>query len=187
LSARVNDHCAPLLLLWCASLQHGCFQPLDSGAAARANEPPLIALETPPIELPDGSTTDPCVLTTLQATEILRTFCADCHGGESPGAHKGETPFDFLLDFDKLKVARSVVMGMPRFAVPGAPDASRVYVRIARGEMPPLQPLGLPPLPRPTVSDTSVLYQWIASCLGPPEVSDGGDEVDDRPVSMRGE
>jgi hypothetical protein len=161
-----------LLLLSCASLQGSCWQLLDSGAAATANAPPPIALETPAIDLPDGgSTTDPCDLTTLQATEILRTNCASCHGGDSPGAHKGETPFDFVLDFDKLKVARSTVTGMPRFAVPGHPDGSRVYVRIARGEMPPVQ---MPPLPRPTVSDISVLYEWIASCLGPPEDSDGG-------------
>src|SRR5207253_2582086 len=104
---------------------------------------------------------------TLQATEILRTNCAGCHGGGSPGAHKGD--FDFVLDFDRLKVARSIDPGMPRFAVPGFPDASRVYVRIARGEMPPPPALGVPPLPRPTVSDFSVLYEWIASCLGPPE------------------
>jgi hypothetical protein len=155
-------------------LQNGCLQPLDSGAAMGSNAPPTIALETPPISLPDGTTTDPCVLTTLQATEILGTYCAGCHGGGSPGAHQGQTPLDFVLDFDKLKVARSTVPGNPRFAVPGFPDASRLYVRIAGGEMPPVPPLGLPPLPRPTVSDISVLYEWIASCLGPPEVSDGG-------------
>jgi hypothetical protein len=175
--------CACLLLLWSAPLQHGCFQPLDTaatkGSSSSAETPPPIALKTPPISLPSGgTTTDPCVLTTLQARDILRTDCAGCHGGGSPGAHQGETPFDFVLDFDKLKVARSTAPGMPRFAVPGFPEASRVYVRVARGEMPPVQPLGSPALPRPTVSDISVLYQLIASCLGPPEVSDGGVEHD---------
>jgi hypothetical protein len=174
-------HGACLLLLWCAPLQDGCFQPLDTaastGSSSSAQNPPAIALETPPVSLPDGgTTTDPCVLTTWQATDILRTYCAGCHGGGSPGAHQGETPFDFVLDFDKLKVARSTAPGMPRFAVPGFPEASRVYVRVARGEMPPMQPLGLPPLPRPTVSDISVLYEWIASCLGPSEDGDGGVE-----------
>jgi hypothetical protein len=178
------DHCARLLVLGCASLQNGCFQPLDPSAASE-KAPPLIALDTPAIDLPDGSTTDPCVLTTLQATEILRTNCAGCHGG-GPGENRGE--FDFILDFDKLKVARSKSTGMPRFVVPGFPEASRVYLRIARREMPPPQPLGLPPLPRPTVSDISVLYEWIASCLGPPEMSDGGGgEVDERPASTWGE
>lgn len=147
------------------------------GAESRAKDPPAIEPGAPPISLPDGSTTDPCVLTTLQATEILRTYCAGCHGGDSPGAHKGDTPFDFLLDFDKLKVARSIDPGKPRFAVPGAPDASRVYVRIARGEMPPPQPLDLPQLPHPTVSDISVLYEWIVSCLGPPEVTVEGESL----------
>jgi phosphatidylethanolamine-binding protein (PEBP) family uncharacterized protein len=53
-----------------------------------------------------------------------------------------------------------------RFVAPGDPDNSRLYSRVARGEMPPPDVVGLPPRPRPTVSDISILRHWITSCMG---------------------
>jgi hypothetical protein len=107
-----------------------------------------------------------------QATEILTTNCSGCHGGDSAGARQGQPPFDYVLDFEKLKTARSATvpdpidadMGM-RFVRPGDPESSRLWVRIAVGEMPPELPIGVDPIPRPTVSDASLLYSWIMNCL----------------------
>jgi hypothetical protein len=158
----------------------GCFQELDS-RAAKGSAPvapdkagPTIVLDTPPIDLPDGTTTtDRCKLITLQAREILHTNCARCHGGESPGARQGQPPFDCVMDFDKLQTMVSASVRDPRdpgrgmrFLIPGDPDNSRLYVRIARAEMPPVPPLGLDAIPMPSVSDVSLLRTWIGSWLG---------------------
>ncbi len=103
---------------------------------------------------------------------MLSTYCARCHGGQTAGAHQGQPPFDFILDATRLKSAvsatvKDAVSGQPaRFLLPGAPPRSRVYVRVAGGEMPPPDIVGLPPNPRPTISDLSVLYEWIAHCTG---------------------
>ena len=158
----------------------GCFQELDSRAAngrapvASDKAGPTIALDTPPIDLPDGTTTtDRCKLITLQASDILRANCAHCHGGGSPGARQGQPPFDCVMDFDKLQTMVSASVRDPsdpsrgmRFLIPGDPDHSRLYVRIARAEMPPPPPLGLDPIPLPSISDVSLLRTWISSCLG---------------------
>ncbi|HTE54690.1 MAG TPA: hypothetical protein VK698_27740 [Kofleriaceae bacterium] len=166
---------APLLALVCAVVVTGCFQELDRDAAG--GEEAVVdagpALDTPPIELPDGETTDdPCVATSLQATEILTTNCAGCHGGDSPGARQGQPPFDYVLDLEQLKGARSATVPDPiepelgmRFVRPGDPESSRVWVRIAAGEMPPELPIGVDPIPRPTISDASTLYTWILDCV----------------------
>jgi phosphatidylethanolamine-binding protein (PEBP) family uncharacterized protein len=61
-----------------------------------------------------------------------------------------------------------------RFLAPADPDNSRLYSRVARGEKPPPDVVGLPARPRPTVSDISVLRHWISACTGgtpPPSVA----------------
>src|SRR5436305_1926356 len=77
-----------------------CDQPLDEHAATpRLDAAPEAALGTPPISYGDGgSTTDPCVATLAQATDILTNYCGMCHDGKTPSAHRGQPPFDFLLD-----------------------------------------------------------------------------------------
>jgi hypothetical protein len=156
-----------------------CLQKLESGAADNAQPrldaaPPLTtATETPPIDLDtEGkeTTNDPCVLTTQQAKEILTKNCAGCHGG---GASAQEGKFDCVLDFKKLIMMTSNTVKDPKdpsrfmhFVVPGDPDDSRLYVRVALGEMPPPVRFPLPEIPRPTISDVSVLREWISSCMG---------------------
>jgi cytochrome c553 len=166
---------ATWICLLCVPLMAAC-QELDNEAASASSgtEPDAAAaLDTPPIELPDGeTTTDACVATTQQATDILTTNCSGCHGGGTAGARQGQPPFDYVLDFNKLKTARSATvpdpidadMGM-RFVRPGDPENSRVWVRISVGEMPPELPIGVDPIPRPTISDASLLYTWILDCL----------------------
>lgn len=170
-------HCT---LRWIAVLALGlicaCIQELDPDASSGggdSGDDSEVLLDTPPIDLPGGGTTDdPCEVTTAQAMEILDTTCGSCHGGGSPGARQGQPPFDYVLDVDKLIAARSESVPDPddpslgmRFLIPGDPEGSRLYARIVAGEMPPDVPVGLPEIPLPTVSDMSVLYTWINSCV----------------------
>lgn len=179
------------LLPWCVSSTLGCFyasldsESLDAKAAGRdasndsrpdagrASTPTgaggyTTSLETPTIELADGSTTkDPCVQTTAQATAILTKDCAPCHAPPGNAAN-----FHSILDFTRLVTLQSSTQKDPftgqfvRLVVPGDPDRSRVYLRILNGEMPPTFDASLPQLPRPTFSDLSLLRTWIQSCLG---------------------
>ncbi len=163
-----------LFSLLLALLAAGCFQTLDREAASGQEEGGIDAapaLETPEIELPDGTTTtDPCVSVVQDATTILTTNCAGCHGGGT--ARQGTPPFDYVLDVEKLKTARSESIADPldaplgfRFLRPGDPEHSRLWRRVAGHEMPPPDTTGLPPLPRPTTSDASVLHSWIKLCV----------------------
>ena len=139
--------------------------------------PPL--LSTPVIYLPDGSTTsDPCDDIELQSMTIRQTYCAACH---SPPASQGG--LGFILDDQQLSSALSqtavLADGAPqRLLIPGDPYDSRLYQRVASGlsgstaGMPPLALPGYPAIPRPSVSDLSVLYGWMFAC-----VSDAGGYV----------
>jgi len=126
------------------------------------------SLDTPPIELADGTTTrDPCVATTQQAREILTKYCSECHA--PPGAAAG---FSSVLDFPALITLRSATARDPddmnqlqRLVIPGEPEKSRLYLRVRNGEMPPTRPPSERQVPRPTISSISVLRSWIGSCL----------------------
>ena len=172
---RISLRFIPLLAL---CLSTACLQVIDPNAAsggggAGQGDGSDIQLDTPPIELPGGGTTDDaCESTTLQAMDILEANCASCHGGGSPGARQGQPPFDYVLDVAMLETARSESVPDPtdpslgmRFLIPGDPDDSRVYTRIANFEMPPEVPVGLPEIPRPSISDISVLNSWISDCM----------------------
>jgi hypothetical protein len=186
-----------LPLLVGAATTGGCFQEIDSRASSATNAPAPMAggthtvdLMTPPIGVTtgdDGQTTDdPCEATTFDATEVLRRNCSGCHGG-GPGQNLGQPAFDYVLDVSRLLMAVSATMRDPvtmqpvRFLVPGDPDHSRVYVRMFRREMPPGDIVGLPDNPnRPTISDVSVVRQWIVNCLGakPDKPDDEGEGKD---------
>jgi hypothetical protein len=153
-------HRVRLFLLLCAPAAMACFQTLDPSAASNAiAEPDGGAGEEDP-----AASRDPCGVTTAQARTILQTNCAPCH--QAP-AKQGN--FDFCLDFDTL--TRAVASTGKRFVVPGVPGESRLYQRVAAGEMPPVARSQ-----RPTTSDLSVLHEWITSCLVPgPRASEGAD------------
>lgn len=165
----------------------GC-QPLDTGAALgepfKADSAPAQgkseALSTPDIELEDGSVAaDGCEAVTIQAYQILDRTCAHCHGGGAPGARQGTPPFDCVLEPERMESMVSATAKDPethqpaRFLKPGDPDHSRIYLRPLAGEMPPPDIIGLPPNPRPSVSDLSVLRHWIESCV--PQTGNGND------------
>ena len=172
-------------------LAAACIQQLDTQAASGtpdAGADPLKELPLSTVILPGPrpfgffdengqlqSSNDPCEITRTQAREILTRNCAGCHGGRTPGERSGFPPFDYVLDPNKLVTSIASTTPPMRFVAPGEPLLSFVYFRIRRGEMPPATPALLP---RPTISDMSVLEEWIAHCLGPklPPLSiDGGD------------
>lgn len=173
-----------------ATLDHDELQAKADGTSAEASETDVksaalqpdagagytVALDTPPIELDfEGETTrDPCVVTSQQARAVLERHCAGCH---APPAGMGG--FRSILDFPTLvtltsNTQRDPVTNEPvRLVIPGDPDNSRVYRRVAGGEMPPARDASLPQLPPPTTSEISILREWIESCLpaAPPSAS----------------
>jgi mono/diheme cytochrome c family protein len=177
-----------ILSLSCIVLADGCFQLLDSSASngGEGLSPPAgwdggmstVILPGSPeygYLAKDGklvATDDPCDATRAQAMMILERSCAGCHGGRTPGERAGNPPFDFVLNAAKLTNSWSVNSVPPMlFVAAGSPTTSRIFLRIRRGEMPPAIETGMP---RPTVSDMSILYEWISRCLTPPDDDAGG-------------
>jgi hypothetical protein len=166
--------------LLCAT---SCFQTVDgeasgqaTGAVAQVSAAGVgtfpVELQTPPIGLDPNddtkTTTDPCVATTMQALQIRKTFCAGCHDGSGAlGA-----PLTFILDDAQLIGSASSNGEM--YVVPGDPAHSRIYQRAAIfQDMPPASTdIANAASARPTISDLSVLEQWII-CLGAPPPSNG--------------
>jgi hypothetical protein len=97
-----------------------------------------------------------------KAFQIVRDNCSFCHqnAGQLGGA------FTFILDLPML-VNRPSPTGLSKnLLVPGDPDASLIYFRVDKNQMPPADRT-----PRPSrESDLPVLRDFIASCLagGPP-------------------
>lgn len=165
------------LALPLALVTGACFQQLDENAwtpppPEDPNKQPTTVIE--PGALPIGTsvddeeqtTDDPCVKTRKDKTEILTAYCARCHSGATA---IGLPPWDFVLDDSKLVTEEWIREGQAaqRFVIPGDPEHSAVYTRAAIiGDMPP-QPtdLGTPRNPMPSLSDLSVLREWILHCL----------------------
>ena len=165
------------LKLFLASVLLGaCFQKLDTAASSQATTAPTDALVTQidpsadPIALSptDAATaSDPCDKTRQDKTQILTAFCARCHSGAAP---VGLPPWDFVLDDQKLVTETWVRAGQPaeRFVIPGDPDHSALYQRMAVAQDMPPQPtdLGTAPNPKPSAADGTVIREWILNCLG---------------------
>jgi hypothetical protein len=177
----------------CAQGATACFQTLDTTASSGSPvKPPetgwdgglstVILPGPPPFGFydPNGqivTSDDPCDATRTQARAILIKNCADCHGGRTPGERAGNPPFDFVLDPVKMTTTFTQNTTPPmKFVAPGDPDHSRLYTRARLGEMPPIAQMNLP---RPTVSDLSVLHEWIANCLGVKGPPPGGGGAND--------
>ncbi|TXT36024.1 MAG: WD-40 repeat-containing regulatory protein [Planctomycetota bacterium] len=78
-----------------------------------------------------------------KAQAILKSRCYDCHG--NGGTNDGG--FNYALN--RKRLVRELV-------VPGSPDESKLFQRVAKGEMPD----GGPPLPK---EEQDTLKQWIAA------------------------
>jgi hypothetical protein len=79
-----------------------------------------------------------------QARAVLKTHCYRCHGRDGTS----EGGISNILDRDRLIASRRLV--------PGNPAASRLYRRIAKGEMPPEDES-----PRPSPEDIAAIKAWI--------------------------
>lgn len=137
---------------------------------------PPVVTQTPGIELPDGSTTDdPGVLTELQSIAIRQAYCVKCHG--TPGIPAA--PFHNILDDELLPdggggtllktlsvVTKDTAGNYVPLIVPGDPDHSYLYQRVAQHSMPPPPAsLAAPANPMPNLSEIQVLRSWIMNCL----------------------
>jgi hypothetical protein len=141
-------------------------QPCDFGnvcpAPADGTIPVMTA--TPPILLDDGTfTNDPCVKVMQDSRKVRQVACAGCHNGQGAlGA-----PLTFIMDDDECaqKEASAKFSGQ-HYLVPGDPEKSLIYKRaVLVGDMPPQSTdVANGTNPRPTISDYSVLRQWI-QCL----------------------
>ena len=130
-----------------------------------AFDTPLVDLATDDEGEPTAQDPNPCVLVNQDAMDILGSTCSPCHTQLNAGN------FNTVLDFSTLPTLVSTLPnpndgGQFRFVVPGDPDNSRIYTRVFNGDMPPadVDPT-LPPLPRPTVSQRSILRTWIEQCF----------------------
>jgi mono/diheme cytochrome c family protein len=92
----------------------------------------------------------------LKARAVLQTHCFRCHGRD--GAAKGG--FDYATQLERL-VARNKV-------VAGQPEASELYQRVSKGEMPPPGQKA-----RPTPEEIAVLRQWIEAGAAPVPAAEG--------------
>jgi hypothetical protein len=183
-SHRTSRSLGPLCVL--ISCLGGC-QPLNTGAALGAPytydaHGDKSGIAKPELTLDDGTVVDDaCEATRIQAYQILDRTCGNCHGGGAPGARQGSPPFDTVLDEERMLSIASITAKDPdtlkpsRFLVAGDPEHSRIYVRVQNVEMPPPDIIGLPPNPRPSASDLSVLHHWIKSCIQTSDSAADGD------------
>src|SRR5581483_2273804 len=81
-----------------------------------------------------------------RAKAVFQAHCYRCHGQD--GAV--ESGFNYLMDLGQLVGRRKVV--------PGKPEESKVYLRMAKGQMPPPGEE-----PRPSPDDLDTVKRWIAA------------------------
>jgi hypothetical protein len=173
------------VLVLCIPMVSGCFQKLDQNAASEgatiavsvpgspSGAPFKILLDTPQIGVtanPEGDpideTTNPCDKVKHDALAVRTTNCAGCHDGPSaPGS-----PLTFILDDNSLATMTSSsnnYMGQ-RYVVPGNPEGSLLYKRaVIVRDMPPA-PSDIRNMSNQiTISDASILREWILNCMGP--------------------
>jgi WD40 repeat protein/mono/diheme cytochrome c family protein len=89
-----------------------------------------------------------------KAQGVLRANCHRCHGKD--GAVEGG--FNYVLDLDRLLARRKVI--------PGSPEQSPLFRRVASGKMPPPGQT-----PRPGPDDIGALRQWIEAGAPPLSVA----------------
>jgi hypothetical protein len=171
-----------MMFVVCATLTGACMQQLDTGAASDQSnvDPPgqasgakfPIVLDTPAIGLaadPSGdatdTTTDPCDKVRKDAMDVRQRNCSACHEGTDSvvGA-----PLNFVLDDSTLTNPATVSAKYgKRYIIPGDPDNSLIYLRAAIvQDMPPSATDVRNTSTTVTISEQSVLRQWILTCAG---------------------
>ena len=171
-----------LTMVLCLPLAAACQQfdstassqdpPLDFGSVPDPGNNTIPAqTSTPEILLPDGTTTtNACDKVKADAKTILQSHCAVCHEGSSSVMGK---PLNFIMETDQLLSSPPtpntewVAAGLTSYVKAGDPDHSLVYWRAAiKGDMPKtFSDVRLMSVPATTLSENSVLRQWIAACM----------------------
>ena len=164
----------------------GCWQKLDSSAddgvtsatvdpKGGLGAPFPISTSTPPIGItadengdPIDTTTTPCDKLKADAKAIRTTFCGKCHQAD------GSTMLNDIENEDTfINVTAGEHYSTWKYVVPGDLGKSLIYQRVVvGGDMPPMGTVDSPN-PHPTISDMSVLRDWIL-CMGAPSTDGTG-------------
>lgn len=166
---------APLALLLGTFMTVGCWQQLDQNASSgvtQVNVDPAggigakfpVETTTPAIGETALDNGDPnttaqtaCDKDAFDGQTLLKTMCDGCHMGGAIGNLVGiDTAEASLIG----KEASSVYAGW-KYLVAGDPEKSLIYHRVAVVQDMPPPSTGDNMIPRPSVSDMSVLQQWI--------------------------
>jgi hypothetical protein len=158
----------------------GCMQQLDSHASdgiTNVNVDPKgglgapFAVETTTPEIgvvandngdATETTTNACDKNRADAKQIRTTFCNKCH--QSMGIVPGLDDIDDETTFINMPADPAKFPGW-KFVVPGDLSKSLIYQRVVvQGDMPPPSTIDAP-VPHPSISDMSVLRDWIL-CMG---------------------
>jgi hypothetical protein len=179
---------APLALLLGTFMTVGCWQKLDENASSGIIQVNVdtaggigakfpVETTTPEIgktALDNGdnasTATDGCDKDQFDTQAMIKTDCEGCHQVGANGNLQGIDDIMSLIN----KPASSKFAGW-KFIVPGDPANSLIFKRVTALEMPPPSSDVQNQLPHPSISDMSVLQQWIM-CLGnaPTTQADGG-------------
>lgn len=178
---KMTMYRAPLALLLVSFAMFGCWQQVDEGASAGiipvtttgggigAKFP--VDTTTPDIgetALDNGdnatTATDGCAKVAFDGQAMLSNFCDSCHQTGSLGNLVGiDTAATSLVN-------RSASGKYPgwKYIVVGSPETSLIYNRVVMtGDMPPPSTIDAV-VPHPSISDMSVLRQWILTCMAAP-------------------
>ncbi len=175
----------------------GCWQQLDSNASSglttAAVDPdagiggpfptnvttPLIAVKSDPKSGDPLSTTeDPCVKTIADALAIRTRACTLCHEASTPTGKALGDPLNHILEDDMIINVKSTSLANSgkTYVIPGDPDNSLIYHRVAVAQDMPKPPPDATTAAIPfSISEMSVIRSWIM-CLGsaPAPSADGG-------------
>jgi hypothetical protein len=174
---KMKMHRAPLALLLGTFTVFGCWQKLDEHASdgvQNVNIDPAGGIgakfptETTTPEIgqtaaengdPNTFATSGCDKDKTDTQTVLKNDCENCHQVGANGNFQGVDDIMTLIN-----KAASVKYTGQKFIVPGDPSHSLIFQRVLAGEMPPPSSDVTVIVPRPSISDMSVLQQWIM-CL----------------------
>lgn len=173
---KMTTYRAPLAMLLVTFAMFGCWQQVDEGASAGITPVTTtggglgakfpVETTTPEIgktalDNGDNATTAAtgCDKTAFDTQTELSFFCDNCHQVGANGNFQGVDDITTLIN----KSASSKYPGM-KLIVPGDPTNSLIFKRVLSQEMPPASDV-TNQIPHPSISDMSVLQQWIM-CIG---------------------
>ena len=179
---------APLFLALGTVAVFGCWQKLDSNAShdtPNTNADPSqglggpfpINVTTPDIGITAGENGDPtsvsqnaCDKVESDFKDIRMTFCSMCHQDIASGTL---THIEDDASIVNVMSGSGKYPGM-KYIVPGDPLNSLIYKRVVmNGDMPPPSTIEAV-VPHPSISDMSVLRQWIFCLTGSNNPDPGG-------------